>query len=373
MSRSRRRVAVLMCAGALLWEPSAAAAQQVTPAALEAQLDSLLPLVRRAQADYAAAKARAATALERLPRVHIDTVRVGPLRVAAFPDEVDVARVVVEAAWQDYAGMVGHSPALDRAVLGFSWHHPATQILLDDHGRRVEAPRWRTRPYLDAAARSALAAILAKDLRGTSLGRWNNQPIREPTNPQRIYRELAVTPSRADRACFGGDPAACWSALGLDLDAGAVDAWWTPDEQKLISLQIGWNFLLSPDLREPYEACRDRNDQPACVRFAHGLPLTRLVPLHAEARASMLWLALQKGGPGALDRVLSAPDATPAEALRLASGLTSEELASAWLDWVRKQRPVAYSGLGSSGGVAFAWFLFYGLLALGSTRWRLES
>lgn len=94
-------------------------------------------------------------------------------------------------------------------------------------------------------------------------------------------------------------------------------------------------------------------------------------PLGDDARVTMLWFAVHMGGEGAWDRLVEDPGMSVAEALRYASGATTDELEAAWRAEVLAHRPDAHAGLDTTKWTALFWILLCGALAMRSTRWRL--
>mgnify|MGYP006185715041 CR=1 FL=1 len=65
------------------------------------------------------------------------------------------------------------------------------------------------------------------------------------------------------------------------------------------------------------------------------------------------------------------PGAPPEEILAYVSGLTAEELASAWRDMVMGSRPPVHATTNGTTFTMLAWILLFGALAMRSSRWRL--
>lgn len=377
MSRFGLRASV---AGLILTAASLAAAAPVTARkqseaeqALVQHLDTLLPLLRQSRAESERADSAREAALRARPTEPQDTLNIGLLRVVTFPDQAELARLVVGEAWNDLAGMVTESESLRAFTFTFHWSGRERTVVVERPSKSIEAPAWAPRSIIEGNAREAIGVILAMDVGRTRLLQWVRGSIREPLHPERVYRELATVPSHANRACMAGDAQACWTALGPGADSTPLARWYAPEEMPLRAARVGSGRWWPTPVRSAFLKCLERGSPgalPACARFLTAVGPEVAAPLGMEARRMLLWVALQEGGAGAFDRLVADPDMPVEDALRVASGLSAEGLAARWRDEVLAARPETYSGLGASAALAVFWFLFFGALALRSTRWR---
>ncbi|GMV06188.1 MAG: hypothetical protein AMXMBFR53_24640 [Gemmatimonadota bacterium] len=373
---SRRAAAFLALAAALTWAAPPCAAQEPSlRERLVQRLDSLHPLVQEAMADRDRAVLRADSMARLQPAQPQDTVRVGPLLVVTYPSQASLAREVVQGVWDELGGGVTRSPGLEELTFFFNWSTETTPLNLQGKVYEISAPVWLPRSLLESNAREAIGSAIAQDVKGPLLA-WTGQfNVRPPRHPDWVYRELVSTASRANRDCAEGDAGACWDALGLG-DGPVLDLY-TVEEAADLAAKI-WSgdrlwFRYVGYKGTEGERCVDERTQGRydnCLAFLAKHSRSIPTPLGYAARQSMVWIALERGGAGAFDRLVADTTASPAHALRAASGLSDDELARAWLEWVLANRPAVYSDMGSTGWVALLWFLFFGALGLRSTRWR---
>jgi len=340
--------------------------------ALARALDSLMPLYARASAEAAAARAARAARENARNHPRIDTVRVGPLHVIALPDQVPLARGMFGEAWKTYEPEFGTSEALSRAFFTFRWSAVRKEIYVSDDVRRVEAPGYLPRSRVQRSILNAIGTALAGDYEDTRLAReWYGGPVVRPRDPAAIYREMAAGAAKANRACIDGDAVGCEHALGLAVDGDPYSTLYTPEERRaLVSrMYIATN---SPQARLADECARS---QEACdellAESAQGSHIEYFSPLSRHARASLLWFALERGGPGAWERLLAHPETSPEEALRDVSGMGLTPLVEAWRAWVVGFRPARRASVSAGVLSALFWVLVLAGLAMRSTRWRL--
>lgn len=346
---------------------------------LTTHLDTLLPLLEEARAE--ALRAAAVRDSVRLAEsvVALDTVLVGPIRVLAYPDQRSLAEEIVGTAWADLSGVVGRSPGLEGTTFFVDGVGRRPPAFVDQAVQVVSAPAWVRRSAVEGNTRSALGRALATDL-GPNLrawsGVWNVGP---PLRTDRVYRELMTTASQANRACIEGDVGACASAMGL-AGSGLSD-WYAPEEAAALAVHLHTRWSREAwyrrDLRSLAAGQRCQEDAAAgrvesCREFLVGQGSRVPAPMGMAARQTLMWVALEKGGAGAWDRLTAEPGRTPEAALAAASGLTTPELMAAWRAWLDTRRPVTYSALPTTRWVSFFWFLFFSFLALRSSRWRSE-
>ena len=118
----------------LLALSSTAAAQvvEVTEESLMAHIDSLAPRMREAQAAAQAAHAEREKARRRVNVATTDTFSVGLLTIVAPIDQVDIARTLYSAVWDEYEQIVDRSPTLDGAYFTFQWSSTRRGIPVED-------------------------------------------------------------------------------------------------------------------------------------------------------------------------------------------------------------------------------------------------
>jgi len=351
-------------------------------AELMQHIDTLVPLVEQANAERQRAGAVRDSLARATPSERMDTLRIGPLRVVTFPDQVPAARDIVGAVWEEWDDLVTRSDAFEPFTFFFNWslrNRPAW--LGDPLVKEISAPVFMPRSFIEENARVAIWAVLNQGvLAKTEVGRWA-AIVRPPHKPERGYRELMTTPSKANRACVAGDAGACLSALGLRIPGDQLEAWYTPQERVRLALHPvaqygGWTlferrFSKDAALLRRCESDGPKGDVGACDEWLRA-GLSRVPGPLQEGRSTFAWLALEEGGAGAFDRMTADSTMSPEQALVAASGLSLDALAKRWLDWVEASRPVVYSDLGTIRWTTLFWFLFFGLLALRSTRWRSE-
>jgi hypothetical protein len=371
MSKRIHRWLVPLAAVGLIAPPLAAQIQQ-TQASLVRQIDSLLPLLQQADVEAeAAAERRLAEARAAVTTV-TDTISVGLMRIVTVPSERATAERLYGEVWaEEYAAFIDDSPAMDDHLFTFMWSRVLEPIHIEGPVRRVEMMGWRGEGAVEEAIRGGIGSVLMLDLGRTRLSRWAGGGVRAPAQPEEIYRDLALSASKASRACLEGEALSCWLALGLGIeeDPYPLDDWYTADERRAL---VGrWFGRRSEDALR--DACLDERRISSCdllLGDLRGGVIEGLAPLQPVGRNALLWIALNEGGQGAWGRLRANPEASPAEALLYASGATREELANAWRDYVLANRPPSHAGTGLSVLLAVAWMAVFGTLALRSTRWR---
>ncbi len=356
---------------------------QAEEAALVRNLDSILPLYAKASEANAREQARldalkAQQERAAAPRGPLfDTISVGPLRIVTPPDQARTAREMFSSVWREYQPEVEDSPAFKHTLFTFQWSYTLSLIPVKGDVQRADERRWESRATVEDRIRQAIGMALSSDLSSTRIGRrWRPGPVRG-VDGAAVYRELATTPAKPNRACLAGDAHACAEALGLEVSADSWKSWLTPQEQRDIALSMDYGGEWGDRRMQALQnACR-AGRQSACSRVVADLytrrirPLRRPGTLNNDARGSLLWLALQHGGRGAWERLLADTVASPEQALTDASGLGVDQLCAAWRRWVVEQRPDVAAGFGSGMLTAGFWILLFAALAMRSTRWRL--
>ena len=209
-----------------------------------------------------------------------------------------------------------------------------------------------------------VAAVAAAAFTDSSLSRWAGQgaPARPASESdwRAVSIWLASLPSEAARRCIAARMDACASALQLEPVADRLAAWYVPsDYPALVEHWTGWGRTDSLT-RADAARCAITGDAALCARLAPMITLGDLLP--AAARRALFSLALETGGPAALER-LSATRGPIRAQLAAASGGPADSLLARWQARVMASRPshlVAVPALASVG-----WTL---LLAAASLR-----
>jgi len=362
-----------MATALVLASPTLGHAQQ-SEAELLQRLDSLRPLVEAAEADFQAFEEGQREAGRRYAaeRARVDTLRIGQLTIITPVDQAETARELFGGVWRDHFGSVLHSPELDKVVFKFQWSDDHVPIHIDGPVRLVQMRSRSERSAVEARIRNVISMSVTADLgqMQTNVGAWGPGNPLEPRPLTSAYRLVAMTESRASRACLGGDTHSCATAMGLGSESGVeqVEAWYTPEERQAIVAR-GW-LLRSRTVGRPARECVEEDRVAACNQL---LAETRadLAPFSPPVRETFVALALEAGGEGAWDRLIEDPEMEVVDALEYASMLSVEQLMSTWLERLIESRPDTYENLVPKSGLALLWSLFFAALALRSTRWRL--
>ncbi len=361
-------------AGARTKEPAVAtpADRSALEARLEAQVADLRSRLDEASARAEAGAAAARAEANRHPTTPMDTVAVGPFAVVTPAGQAERARALWSAAWAALDGVAPASSALDGRHFGFQWR---TQVPLAPY---TDAPavrvgtRWLGPAAAPAAVRDALGSVLVHDL-PDDVRRWiRDRPV-TPPDWLAVHRALLAEGGAPGQACVAGDAAACLRSLGDlagETKAEAV-ASLSPAERRARVAALK-RRPVAPSRR----ACLAGHDD-ACAAVLRGAPLSATLPLLDDAPPSLLWVALEMGGPGAFER-LRAP--APAGAatdgfllrprLAAAAGVPADSVAAAWRARVLAARPERGSVGGVAGLAALLWVYLLAFLATRSTRWR---
>jgi len=403
---SRRSVGSVLVAAAMALVPLPAAGavppqDAQSPDEVLRRIEVLRPEL--AVAREAARDARLRQRLEEAQREHppMDTLAVGQLRIVAPPDQADLARELFSEVWGEHYANVTGSPSLAARYFTFQWRMLPEEIYMTpaaDGGApvtRVELYRFtdRSRDALKRRIRVALSDALAQDFaRDTPIGRWLWGYHSGDLEPAVAFRQLSLAASLggAFETCLDGDAAACWVAETLmdspvpteSGDAPLTASFSEEDKIALVrrvfdrQISIGDRrvSLLGGRSLEDFDACLVEKVAGACDRFVPGSLAWYFDTAGGGTaiRWTFFWNAIRSGGPGAWERAIERPDATPAEVLTHASGLEPDQLAAGWLEETLQGRPTLSADLGVTRWAVFVWVLIFLALALRSTRWRLQ-
>jgi hypothetical protein len=318
-------------------------------------------------------------------QIELDTLWVGPLRIAHRREQERLAREVFEEVLADFAPMVrGSESLLSDQIFVFRYGWRFEGMYLDGpHVRNVEMSRRYGWGRLIQKARDEVGRALLTALPDDSAHtrEWmGNRPLTPPEDWSWVYRDLASTPALAARRCYRGEIAWCWEAMGLSLGGGGWEEWYAPEERRLL-VEARYGYWLrdgSGRLRRAgllAHACVNLKLDRACLvlledPWSQGRTPVR-IPLEPETRASLLSEALSQGGEGAFTRFVSRPDASLRDRLAMTAGLDADTLMVRWRARVLDARPELHAGLLRSPISLTLWILVLVALAARSTRWRL--
>ncbi len=361
-----KRAGLLLLLGAIAGRPLASQVTDVQR--LRARVDSLSREWARASAI-----ADLADSLE-LQRAFSgrDTIAVGALRIVTDPSPLPV-RAAAERAW----------PALD------SLYGDAAQLLTRYPYvvRAFDPDTTAPRPtmYVGLAVPWDMsAAVLARLLVANApmpppdqaLVSWLGGPLRAPTRAAEdrtdVYLQLVTAPSTPARACFLGTLAACRIALGLQAGGDALDLWYpgAAERRALVTRAFGDYFnhgATAPALR----ACIAGADS-VCAALLRRVPAGTLPgPLSAQARITLVRVALGMGGRDAYGRLVAEAAAPIADRIAGAANAQLDDVLTRWRRQILAARPPAVALPWWAVSLSLGWAAVFGLCALRSSRWRL--
>jgi hypothetical protein len=377
-----RRLLLGALAASLGWTNALSGQTQQTEAELIQQLDSLRPLLERAEAELQAYEAHVREVARSWASevARVDTVRVGQVRIITPVEQVEAARNLFAEVWEHHFASVDHSPALDEVLFTFQWSDARVPIFTDavgPHGavtvHPVEYDSRQSRAVVEARIRSVLALAVSMDLSGlgTDYRRWDPGNPLDARSLESAYRIVAMTQSQASRACLSGDIDACASAMGLGTATGVrqIEDWYSPNERWSLIARTYAGARMGRN-SNTIAACLDERSIEHCDQILVDA-YRDLTPYRSDVRATLVAHALEVGGQGSWSRLRESADMTPSEALEHASMVPAEELIASWLHRLVENRPDTYERLLPKSGLTMLWALFFAALAMRSTRWRM--
>ncbi len=316
-----------------------------------------------------------------------DSLQIGSLELHFAARDLPLVRAAAVRALDSIAPLLG-APGARRLQIKIypTTRTPRTNAAPDSgwHVDRLLSPRPGTpvttsfveRADSVAGLAAAIARIAPEALwaqADTSLLAWLNLPPQLQADSaalQAAYVALATRPERVARRCFAEELAACSAALGLLPLGTDLHTWYDAAEMRALVKAVtggGQQARWPVEIRE----CVMSQDPATCDRLlALQNPLSLPTPLGGAARGTLVALALQGGGPGAMDRLLATPTAPLTTRLASAAAQPYDSLLSHWRAAVGRARPEPVGPGVAPTITAFGWTALLLGLALGGTRWR---
>jgi len=248
---------------------------------------------------------RAEVLAEQFIQAPADTINVGRLHLVVRPERRDFLAAVAVVTWDSLATVFG----ADTTLISESYLH--VQLRDDPRLRLPPDVGWYWIRHTDDPGEISadLTGVILRGIwerMGTDLLHWLRSPSRFDSlsgiQAEVVYVELVTAPWEAVKLCRAGDLEACARILGLVTADDTVSLWYTVEEQRRTVERRGgvrWvNVRTSPD----YVGCLD-GDDAACSTFLNQHLWMIGHPLSATARESMMRVALEVGGEGALGRL----------------------------------------------------------------------
>ncbi|HET9453507.1 MAG TPA: hypothetical protein VFO66_04400 [Gemmatimonadaceae bacterium] len=228
---------------------------------------------------------------------------------------------------------------------------PLIAAYFTDHSRR----------RLASLVDSALARWVGGTL-GAAQARFDTATTFEWTQ---LRLDLISATSPVPRRCYEGSMPDCRHVLGLDSAGSRVREYYDSLGRRYI-VQRNAEQLKRRDFART-ASCLAGSDS-ACISVLERSSVDVSIASLGH-RVALLQLAIQRGGPDAAPRVLSAKG-TPTQQLEAIAGIPIDSLTAAWHARIRDER-VASDNM--SAGMALAsvgWLALFGILAARNKRWR---
>lgn len=357
---------------------SATPATVVRPGAVDSMRTRLETLTsgwsRAMDREWEAERTRSRTLNSALDR-RLDTARIGPLRLIGYQGEAhrEAARRMA-AAWEGLQELHGIPSDLElRApplVLSDDEGDPLLDYLADPEARVIRtgtltpAPPYRRRPSEELLTQLIMGGL------PLSIRTWvPTRGLAPVGSPRDALRQLLLYPSSRARACLDGAHRVCLALLGVPAPGGHTSRADGGRETTTAAARLATVFP-EEELRElgrPGGLCGPEIPWSTCLETAAASPLIlELAARTRVLRGSLFRMALELGGGAGLQRAVDLPEDAPlARTLETLARRPLPELLQAWRAWLggdprRPGVPVA----------PFLWAGAFGLLSLGSTRWR---
>lgn len=359
---------------ALLCLPHAATGQSYSDLQrrLEAEQQAVQTATARLHAfDDSVARARQA----------LDSVYVHPFHILVQPELVPL---VTEAARLARADLAWTGRAIDRlasrqfvvrrdeAVFGPKKLR-GTMAAVVDPGQVEKSPiaGLADDPKTVALWLKQLAGyVLAQEI-DTAFRAWLDVRPQFDTVPTVSWTQIRLAmvslPATIGKACYAGDLAACSKTLGLTPTADPLREWFDAAGRR--ELVKRWWQRVHRTPSGVHARCVE-GDDASCISVLEGSSLFPTTMVTGQ-RASLLRLAIQMGGPGAMERLYSpAKGVDPAERIARIANAPIDSVIRVWRARVRDSRLPSEDLTPAIGVISLAWIVIFGALSLRSSRWR---
>ncbi len=365
-------VAAMFSTGSLFPKPSCAQpAPDLTIQEIGSELEALLPTWRRLGRE-----SRVADSLRRAlegeeKQVPVDTFQVGPFTLMAEPRQREMVQELFDEIWSDLSPLLRGSEHIFEpwAFLAYRSWNQRRMYMRGDSVLEINVPSRFKGAFFRREAYSKVGQVLRHNL-PPPLKEWigAQSTALATENSGWVARELATAPSTVARECFDGDVAYCKLALGLAESEPDWNVWYTAAERRHIVSRIGPGRA-DPRRSALWSGCVEVQNLEACDLFLS----TRKPesPLRTMARVSLLTFSLRLRGEGSFQRLLLTEEKDALEQLGELADLPPDSLIAAWRREVLGAQPTAWAGLVGAPVAVLFWFVFFGALAMRSTRCRL--
>jgi len=300
-----------------------------------------------------------------------DTVAVGALRIVANPSPLPL-REAAARAWPVIDSFYG-SAAQDLA------QRPYITTAIDPD---TTVPRSRFHVGMELPwnmTEASLVLLLISNVPvappDSALQSWLGGPVHPSVRALRdragVYVQLVTAPSQAARSCFQGRLDSCALALGL-ATAPTLEAWYpSAAERRSLVMTAFTDYFDHGATVAAYHSCVAGSDS-ACTGLLRTLPKGSLPrPLGADARVTLVHLALRLGGREAYHRLVAGRDAPISARLASAAGVSEDSLVARWRAEILASRPSAVALPPWGFLFVLGWVAFFAGCGLRSSRWRV--
>jgi hypothetical protein len=307
-------------------------------------------------------------------QVPLDTVATGRIHVVALPDRRTFTQDVARLVWDSLRITLRADTSLVTDLYVYLHDARAPRLSVGDlrsHFIEEAATTEVVAGQLVGMAMSDLWAGADADLRGWLGTVWSFDSL-SSVPAEVVYRELVIAPWQVTDACRRGDLASCRRVLGLESTEDSVSYWYTPEEQRRVVEQFDrYSPALWLRTMPAFQACVGGTDA-ACTELLNEHFYLIRAPLSASARETLLRLALQYGGEGALGRLVGSEGLRLDERLGRAAGIAADTLLVRWRERILAAAPEPTILTRRSGWFAFLWVVALVVLSARSTRWRTD-
>src|SRR5712692_10445880 len=280
-----------------------------------------------------------------------DTISVGALRIVANPSPLPL-REAAARAWPVLDSLYGsEAQHLAQWPVIIQAYDPDTTVQRPAHHVGMQVP-WN----MGAAALTLmLLANAPMPDPDRPLREWLNGPVRPSwrtaEDRSAVYVQLVTAPSQTVRDCFLGHLEGCEAALEIGASPATLEA--------LYPSAAAFHFCVT-------------GSDSACTGLLRSLPRGVLPhPLGADARFTLVHLALRLGGREAYHRLLADPQASVGARLAAAGGVSEDSLVARWHAEIIAARPPPVEMPTWAFVIALGWMMFFAGCGLRSSRWRI--